>query len=82
MSGPSAPGSPVSLITRRDALERGSLSALAAIVAAAVPFASAPPAARGALLPSLPASPDATLQAFADTILPGRRPPRRPTSAT
>jgi hypothetical protein len=55
------------LITRRQALERGSLAGLAALIAAAVPLATAH-RADGALLP---ASPDATLQAFADTILPG-----------
>jgi hypothetical protein len=58
-------------LTRRGLLARGGLVGLAALVAYAGPVARAlvePPAA--AAEPSLA---DATLQAFADTIIPGRR---------
>ena len=54
-------------ITRRRLLERGGLLGLAALVAYARPLVDAMPAG------AQPALPDATLQAFADTILPGRR---------
>jgi hypothetical protein len=58
-------------LTRREALARGSAAALGAMVAAAIPFASASPA--GAAITLDPGLTDATLQAFADTILPGRK---------
>jgi hypothetical protein len=65
----------LSLLTRREALRRGSTAGLTALVAAAVPFAYRPPAARAATSSSgaQVSLPDATLQAFADTIVPGRR---------
>jgi hypothetical protein len=56
-------------LTRRDALGRASTLGLSALVAAAIPFARGPAPAYAAD-PSLI---DATLQAFADTMLPGRR---------
>jgi hypothetical protein len=59
----------VELLTRRQVLSRSSTTGLAAIVATALPIAARAPVARAAS-PSLT---DATLQAFADTILPGRR---------
>jgi hypothetical protein len=46
---------------------------LGALVLAAGPAARALEARAQPLLDSLPASPDATLQAFADTIIPGRK---------
>lgn len=58
---------PEGVSSRRVFLERAVALGLAATVAEALPFA--PPAASGAE----PVLPDATLQAFADTILPGRR---------
>ncbi|MDX6667382.1 MAG: hypothetical protein QOK04_762, partial [Solirubrobacteraceae bacterium] len=57
-------------LTRRGFLQRTGALGLGALVAAAVPVARellAAEAARAAV-----ALPDATLQAFADTILPGR----------
>ena len=59
----------VSLLSRRALLQRASTAGLAALVAAAVPFAR-PHGARAAGSPLLT---DATLQAFADTMLPGRK---------
>jgi enediyne biosynthesis protein E8 len=56
------------LITRRQAPTRASTAGLAALVAAALPLTAHTQPARAAA-PSLT---DATLQAFADTILPGR----------
>ena len=60
------------MLTRRSLLARAAQTGLAATVAGAVPVARlvAPPAAHGAADPSLA---DATLQAFADTMIPGRR---------
>jgi hypothetical protein len=58
----------LALLTRRQALQRSSTAALGALVASALPLA-APQAAR-AQSPSLS---DATLQAFADTMIPGRK---------
>ncbi len=57
------------LLTRRDVLGRASTLGLAGLVAAALPVAARTPTARAAS----PALSDATLQAFADTILPGRK---------
>jgi hypothetical protein len=55
------------MLTRRGLLARAGTLGIGALVARAVPVASA-------LAQSpLPADPDGTLQAFADTILPGRR---------
>jgi hypothetical protein len=58
-------------LTRRGLLRRGGMLGLAALVAGAGPVA------RALVQPSLaqaePVLPDATLQAFADTIIPGRR---------
>ena len=53
-------------LTRRGLIQRGGLLGLAALVASARPLVDALPAH------AEPALPDATLQAFADTILPGR----------
>lgn len=58
-------------LTRRQALKRGGLLGLAAIVASAGPVARALIEAEPAL--AQPALPEATLQAFADTMIPGRR---------
>lgn len=62
------------LLTRRGFVGRATLGGLGALVAAAVPLAAGADAS-AALLPGLappaPALTDATLQAFADTILPG-----------
>jgi hypothetical protein len=60
------------VLTRRSLLARAAQTGLAATVAGALPVArlAAPPAASGAADPSLA---DATLQAFADTMIPGRR---------
>lgn len=55
-------------LTRRGFIARAGAAGLGALVARAVPFA--PPAHAAALDPVLP---DATLQAFADTMVPGRR---------
>lgn len=57
------------LLTRRQVLTRTSTAALAALVASALPLASRTQPARAAD----PSVTDATLQAFADTILPGRK---------
>jgi hypothetical protein len=57
------------LLTRRDVLGRASTLGLAGLVAAALPLAERTPVARAAS----PGVEDATLQAFADTILPGRK---------
>jgi hypothetical protein len=57
----------LALLTRRQALQRGSTAALGALVASAFPLAT--PQAAGAQSPS---SADGTLQAFADTMIPGR----------
>ena len=75
----------LTLLSRRQVLARTSLAGLSALVASALPLVSDPPPAHASLLPPLPLpgstapSPteinpdlaDATLQAFADTILPG-----------
>jgi hypothetical protein len=58
------------LLSRRALLARASTLGLSALVASAIPFARAVPAARAASAPGLT---DATLQAFADTIIPGRK---------
>jgi hypothetical protein len=60
-----------SLLTRRQVIGRAGTAGLAALVAGALPLAQSP-RARAALLPSASVT-DATLQAFADTILPGRK---------
>jgi hypothetical protein len=58
----------LALLTRRQALQRSSTAALGALVASAVPLAAPRTAwAQG------PSQPDATLQAFADTMIPGRK---------
>jgi hypothetical protein len=57
----------VALITRRQVLVRASNVGLGALVLAAVPVA------RAASAGASPALPDATLQAFADTMIPGRK---------
>ena len=59
----------MSALTRREALQRAGAGGLGALVAAAIPFATHAPPAYAADV-SLT---DATLQAFADTILPGRK---------
>ncbi len=56
-------------LTRRQLLGRGATAGLGALVAAALPLATHPAPAYGLDL----AVTEATLQAFADTILPGRR---------
>lgn len=58
----------LALLTRRQALHRGSTAALGALVASALPLAS-PQAARA----QRPSQADGTLQAFADTMIPGRK---------
>ena len=60
----------IGLLSRRQLLQRASALGLAALVAEAIPLATHPPPAYAASEPSLT---DATLQAFADTILPGRK---------
>jgi hypothetical protein len=57
-------------VSRRELLERGSMLGLAALVAQALPLADALVRADPALAQI--ASDDATLAAFADTIIPGR----------
>jgi len=58
-------------LTRRGLLKRGGVLGLAAMVASAGPVARALVRAEPAL--AEPSLPDATLQAFADTMIPGRR---------
>lgn len=58
-------------LTRRGLLKRGGLLGLAALVASAGPVARNLVSAEPAL--AEPSLPDATLQAFADTIIPGRK---------
>jgi hypothetical protein len=62
-------------LTRRQALARGSMAGLAALVATALPIGAEPGSARAATTStsSQVSLPDATMQAFADTILPGRK---------
>lgn len=62
-------------LTRRGLLARGSMAALGTLVATALPVARAWEAERAeAQLGGLPtADPDGTLQAFADTMVPGRQ---------
>jgi hypothetical protein len=55
-------------LTRRGFLHRAGALGLGALVASAAPWAQTTPAALAAA-----SAPDATLQAFADTILPGRK---------
>jgi hypothetical protein len=55
-------------LTRRGFLARATIAGAGALVAAAAPLASGAPA-----LAAEPSIADATLQAFADTIIPGRR---------
>lgn len=59
----------MSTLTRREALRRAGTAGLSALVASAIPLATHPPPAYAADV-SLT---DATLQAFADTILPGSK---------
>ncbi len=58
------------LVSRRQLLARASTLGLSALVASALPLARRPAAARAAAAPGLT---DATLQAFADTMIPGGR---------
>lgn len=58
-------------LTRRQILQRASIAGLGAMVAAAMPLVARTPAAHAALTLPSTTTPDATLQAFADTILPG-----------
>jgi hypothetical protein len=58
----------LALLTRRQALHRGSTAALGALVASALPLAS-PQSVRA----QRPSQADGTLQAFADTMIPGRK---------
>ena len=64
-------------LTRRGLLQRCTLAGVGALVAAAAPWAAAAEAAAGgrasAAATGSPGTSDATLQAFADTIVPGRR---------
>lgn len=55
-------------LSRREFIERAGALGIGAAVASALPVAAATPARR-----PQPLLPDATLQAFADTVLPGRR---------
>src|SRR5437763_7652877 len=67
-------------LSRRDFLQRSSLLGAAALVSAALPVAE-----RLALPPRAAADPtldDATLQAFADTIIPGRKVDKTETGGT
>lgn len=57
------------MLTRRTLLARAAQTGLAATIARALPLADLAPAAGQ----GLPADPDAALQAFADTIIPGRK---------
>ena len=59
----------VDALTRRDLLGRGTAAGLGALVLAAVPAARRTPVAAA----QTPNFADATLQAFADTMIPGRR---------
>lgn len=61
--------SPAPLLTRRGVLGRGAGVSLAMLISAALPLAEQVPAAEAAD----PIFPDATLQAFADTMIPGRK---------
>jgi hypothetical protein len=58
-------------LTRRQALTRASTAGLAALVASALPLAKTSPA-RAATAATQPSLIDGTLQAFADTMVPGR----------
>lgn len=58
----------LALLTRRQVLQRGSTAALGALVASAIPLVT--PQSAGAQRPS---QSDGTLQAFADTMIPGRK---------
>jgi hypothetical protein len=59
------------LLTRRDLLARAAATGLAATVASALPVARRMAAAQAQV--GLPLDSDGTLQAFADTIIPGRK---------
>src|SRR5947209_4021019 len=66
----------IALLTRRQVLGRASALGLGALVASAVPIArarAATPMGGRAAAASSPGLTDATLQAFADTMIPGRR---------
>ena len=77
MTGTEPRGELLALLSRRQILARASLAGLSAMVASALPLVRNAPSARASGLPTLPnpgETPnlsDATLQAFADTILPG-----------
>jgi hypothetical protein len=58
----------LALLTRRQALTRASTAGLAALVASAVPLVKSSPARAAS-----PSFTDGTLQAFADTMVPGRK---------
>jgi hypothetical protein len=59
----------LALITRRAAIKNASTAGLSALVLAALPLAQPPTDARAAS----PTLTDATLQAFSDTMIPGRK---------
>jgi hypothetical protein len=65
----------IALLTRRQALTRASTVGLAALTASALPFArtTAARAATPRTVTSQPSFTDGTLQAFADTMVPGRK---------
>src|ERR1700683_4222597 len=65
----------IALLTRRQALTRASTVGLAALTASALPFArtTAARAATPRTATSQPSFTDGTLQAFADTMVPGRK---------
>ena len=66
---PGAHDDVLALLSRRELIGRASAAALGAIVASALPLVDSADAATS----SNPGITDATLQAFADTMLPGRR---------
>ena len=61
------------MITRRQVLARAGAAGLGALVASALPAVERLPAAQAAGASSGPNLADATLQAFADTMIPGRK---------
>jgi len=77
MGGAQGRGPLAAELSRRDFISRATTLGAGALVAAALPAAGlvAPPRAQALGLPSLVGLPiaDGTLQAFADTLIPGRR---------
>jgi hypothetical protein len=61
------------LLSRRQVLVRTSVAGLAALIGSALPLAQEARAGAPSLTGASPSPTDATLQAFADTILPGRK---------